>query len=305
MRPKVLETRCGKSLWICRWSGYLALILMIGCSPSKPDQEVTPVDLDLTRDGQHTSGDWTYDYSITNPGTRSEGYHGTLSHNQIEVPDPIHINDYYETPWGRLYWLGQPPVLFGAHGWMPKPLVREPVRQALIDPAIVHSERFMVHVKILAPEELATPDRLEQDSAVLKALEPFGVTQVHVQRNWFPVGADPITLHDTKRWGMFTVCRADLNQRAAPTLEFSCTGDFTVDTLPKPVVLSELMAAPEFPARPSSLSLSPQIDTLQPIKCTLKSFVGEPLILYVMCRIEDQGPRGPWKSPARRVYESN
>ena len=304
MYSHTLEISRKKSLWICRWAGYLVLMLIIGCSSSKPNQETTSADPDLIRDGRYTSDAWTYDYSITNPGTRSEGYHGSLSYNQIKLPDPMHINDFYETPWGRLYWLGKPPVLFGAHGWMSKPMAREPIGQALIDPAIVHSERFMVHIKILAPEELATPDRLEQDPAVLKALEPFDLTEAHVQRNWFPVGADPITLHDTKRWGMFTVCRADLNQRLAPTLEFSCTSDFTVDTSPKPALLTELMAAPEFPAKPSHLSLSPQIDTLQPIKCMLSPVIGDPLVLYLICRIQDQGPKPPWKVPGIRMWET-
>lgn len=166
------------------------------------------------------------------------------------------------------------------------------------------SERFLVHLKILASEELATPDRLEQDPRVLEALKPFGLSQAHVQRNWFPVGSDPITLHDTKRWGPLTVCRADLNQRLTPTLEFTCTSDLTTDTSPRSVSLAELMAVPEFPARPSSVSLCPQVDTLQPIQCTLSPVIGDPLVLYVVCRIKDQGPTPPWKSPSIRVWQS-
>ncbi|MBN2314004.1 MAG: hypothetical protein JXM79_08745 [Sedimentisphaerales bacterium] len=311
MHSQMLENNRGKSLRICRWVGYFVLILIAGCSPSEPNQETTStnldttsIDLDLTREGQHTSGAWTYDYSITAPGTRSEGYHGNLSYNQNELPNPMHINDFYETPWGRLYWVGKPVVLFGAHGWMPNPLAREPVGQALINPAIVHSERFMVHLKVVAPEELYTPDRLEKDPNVLAALKRFGLTEAHVQYDWFTIGSDPITLHDTKRWGTFKVCRSDRHELPAPSLEFTCTTELTVDTAPRSASLMELMAAPEFPDKPSRVSLSPQADTLQPIKCTLTSFVGEPLILYVICRIEDQGPKPPWKVPGIRVWET-
>lgn len=290
---------------ILRWAGYLVLLAIVaGCASPEPTPDPIAEKLNLSHEGQHTSGDWTYAYSITSAGTRSEGYHGTLSYRQTELPAPLHVNDYYETPWGPLYWVGEPVVAFGAHGWMPTPLAREPIGQALIDPAIAHSERFMVHLKIVTSEPLYTPDRMEQDPAVLAALKPFGLSEVHTQVDWFPVGSDPITLHDTKRWGTLKVCRSDLHERPAPTLEFTCTTDLTVDTSPKPVTLAELMPAPEFLGKPSRISLSPQVDTLQPIQCTLSPIVGDPLVLYLVCRIEDQGPTPPWTVPAIRVWEA-
>jgi len=304
MRSRTSHTRRGSTLRIYPWLTYLTLLTLVtGCLQHRQVQDCDTQELDLSQDGQHNSGAWTYTYSIGSAGTRSEGYYGALSYKQIELPAPIHINDYYETPWGRLYWVGQPVVLFGAHGWMPTPLAREPIGHALIDPAIARSERFLVHLKVVAPESLYTPDRLEKDANILAALKPFGLTEAHIQYDWFPIGSDPVTLHDTKRWGTFKVCRADLHERPTPTLEFTCTTDLTVDESPRPTSLMELMAAPEFPDKPSQVSLSPQAETLQPIKCTLTSFVGEPLILYVVCRIEDQGPKGPWKSPSTRVYE--
>ncbi|MBN1361786.1 MAG: hypothetical protein JW993_14415 [Sedimentisphaerales bacterium] len=280
------------------WAGYLAFLVSVaGCFQSREAEEPVAPPLDLSRSGEHTSGAWTYVYSISSPGTRSEGYHGELSYHQAKVPVPLHINDYYETPWGQFYWVGDPVVLFGAHGWMREPLAREPVGQALIDPAIVHSERFLVEIKVVTPEELATPDRLEHDPNVLAALKPFGLSEVHVQSNWFPIRSDPIRLHDTKRWGTLTICRADANRTWAPRLEFACTGNLTVGAAPKPVSLSEIMAVDEFPARPSPVVLSPQVEVLQPIQCKLSPVVGDPLVLYVVCRIRDQGPTPPWKSP--------
>ncbi len=304
MYPCALPSNRRGILRILRGAGYLALLTLVaGCASSPRPEGTAATGLDLTQSGQHTSGAWTYIYSITNPGSRSEGYHGVLSYRQIELPAPGRINDFYETPWGRVYWVGKPVVLFGVHGWMPAPLARERMGQALIDPALVHSERFLVHLKMVAPEELATPDRLEQDSKVLAALKPFGLTQAHVQRNWFPVGSDPITLHDTKRWGTFTVCRADTYESHAPTLEFTCTSDLTVDTSPKSASLAEVMAAPAFLARPHNISLCPQADTLQPIRCALSPVIGDPLVLYLVCRIEDQGPKPPWKSPGIKYRE--
>ncbi len=314
MYSQLSKNRRERTVWIRLCATCLAILtLATGCFQSTATEDTVTQgtvtehaavkELDLSQDGKYTSGDWTYSYSISNAGTRSEGYHGVLSYKQIEVPTPMHINDYYETPWGKLYWVGQPVVLFGSHGWMPKPLTREPTGQTLIDPAIAHSERFQVQLKVLTPEALYTPDRMEKDPNVLTALKPFGVTEAHLQYGWFPLGSDPIRLHDTKRWGMLTVCRADSNQRLSPTLEFTCTNELAVETTPKPVLLMEHMAAPEFPDKPSWVSLSPQIDVLQPIKCTLRSFVGDPLILYVVCRIEDQGTTEPWKSPGSLMFE--
>jgi hypothetical protein len=93
------------------------------------------VAIDLTRDGVYTSDPWEYRYSISNRGSRSEGYHGRLLFEENPPPEPGAVNDYYETPWGRMYWVGQPFVAFGAHGWMPKPLVRAKIGRLLNPPA--------------------------------------------------------------------------------------------------------------------------------------------------------------------------
>ncbi len=289
---------------ILRWTAYLVLLAVLaGCASPERTRAPLVEELDLSHEGPHTSGDWTYVYSIAGAGTRSEGYHGTLSYKQTELTAPLHVNDYYETPWGPLYWVGDPTVPFGAHGWMPRPLTREPIRRALIDPAIARSARFLVQLKVVTSEPLYTPDRIEQDPAVLEALKPFGLSEVHTQTDWFPVGSDPITLHDTKRWGTLKVCRSDLQENPAPTLEFTCTTDLSLETSPKPTTLAELMSAPALLDKPDRISLCPQVDTLQPIQCTLSPIVGDPLVLYIVCRIEDQGPTPPWTVPATRVWE--
>jgi hypothetical protein len=87
------------------------------------------------KEGRNQVGPWGYEYSIAAKGTRSEGSYGKLFYNEQELATPAHINDYFETPWGRMYWVGFPPVIFGSHGWMTNPLTREPVGQALADPS--------------------------------------------------------------------------------------------------------------------------------------------------------------------------
>lgn len=71
---------------------------------------------------------------ICRQGSRSEGYRGKLLFDGAPVPEPAHINDYYQTPWGPVCWVGQPIVLFGGHGWMTQSLVREKMGQALPEP---------------------------------------------------------------------------------------------------------------------------------------------------------------------------
>jgi predicted secreted protein len=36
------------------------------------------------------------------------------------------VNDYYQTPWGALYWSDWPAVREGLHGWLPGPVAQGP-----------------------------------------------------------------------------------------------------------------------------------------------------------------------------------
>jgi hypothetical protein len=291
--PEYCQAKPSRSL---HWIVCLAFLTPVGCSQQPGHtQEAAPAALDLSKNGQHSSGAWTYVYSISNPGSRSEGYHGVLLHSQTELPAPVNINDFHESPWGRLYWVGKPDVLFGAHGWMPKTLAREPVGQAMIDPAIVSHQRFVVWVKVLTEDGLATPDSLEQDPAVLEVLQAFGLPQGHVQENWFQIGQNLITLHDSKRWGTLTLRRADPNQSLIPALAFQSRNSLTVGTSPRPSSLDDIAAMLEpsamledHAARSKIVPLSPQIETLQPLQCKLSSSMGSDLVLYLVCHIQDK-----------------
>ena len=91
-----------------------------------PPDPVTPAKLkpiNPARAGIYTSGKWRYQMQITSPGTRSEGRWGWLSYDDQKLPRG-EINDYYDTPWGPMYWVDVPTTAWGVHGWMPVPLAQ-------------------------------------------------------------------------------------------------------------------------------------------------------------------------------------
>ena len=61
---------------------------------------------DVSKEGVYQSGLWRYEASVSNRGSKSEGYHGTLLYNGDILPEPAAVNDYYQTPWGPMYWVG-------------------------------------------------------------------------------------------------------------------------------------------------------------------------------------------------------
>jgi hypothetical protein len=98
----------------------LAMAFAAGCNSPESTAPQVPVEAAI-EEGTQQIGPWQYEYVVGAKGTRSEGYYGKLYYQGQEVPVPDSINRYYETPWGRLYWVGAPAVLWGDHGWMPRP----------------------------------------------------------------------------------------------------------------------------------------------------------------------------------------
>ena len=82
------------------------------------------------------SGRWEYRLKVTHPGTKSEGAWGTLSYDGKKVPDGTTVNDFYRTPWGKIYWVGMPASEWGRHGWM-----LEPVRGRELTPPVAKKLR--------------------------------------------------------------------------------------------------------------------------------------------------------------------
>ncbi len=60
---------------------------------------------------------------IVSPETRSEGRWGWLTYDGQKLPRGG-VNDYYNTPWGPIYWVDVPTTAWGYHGWMPVPLAQ-------------------------------------------------------------------------------------------------------------------------------------------------------------------------------------
>jgi len=255
------------------------------------DSQTTAVELDLSGDGTHRSEPWVYEYSIHQKGTRSEGYHGRLLFDSREVPEPANLNDYYKTPWGRMYWVGRPVVLFGGHGWMPRRLPSRPEGQALADPSTLVGRIFHVEVKVLAAEELGTPDRIEKDPQVLAALKDFGLTEAHVQGNWFALTQTWVTLHDTKRWGHLEMHRAEPDPNRPLALEFRSTSGFEVTTSARLNSLEGLLSPMGNRAQSQFVALPPQTGALRVIKCSLAPIVGDGLDLFLVCRVGESKPR--------------
>jgi hypothetical protein len=91
--------------------------------------------IDITRGGTHTAGRWEYRYAISNEETRSEGYAGDLTYDGKPLPEPAAVNDHVRTPWGVMYWTGNPVVPFGAHRWMLRPRPSQPMGRLLPAPS--------------------------------------------------------------------------------------------------------------------------------------------------------------------------
>lgn len=107
---------------VVTFSAYLILWLAAGCLPAASadlDTHSPTAGIQQDRNGTYTADKWTYTYTITNPGTRSEGAMGQLFYAGRLLPLPDHPGDYYDTPLGRFYHVGMPVVPWGDHGWMP------------------------------------------------------------------------------------------------------------------------------------------------------------------------------------------
>ncbi|MGA2254842.1 MAG: protease inhibitor I42 family protein [Thermoguttaceae bacterium] len=90
-----------------------------------PDPAAQPAHKPINPDraGTYTAGKWHYQMQITGPGTRNEGRWGWLTYDGQKLPRG-EVNDYYNTPWGPLYWVDVPTTAWGVHGWMPVPLAQ-------------------------------------------------------------------------------------------------------------------------------------------------------------------------------------
>ena len=160
--------------------------------------------IDTTKDGTYTAGRWEYRYAIGNAGTRSEGYYGKLLFEGKPLPEPAALNDFYQTPWGAIYWVGDPSVIFGVHGWMPQPRPSERVGKLLAQPrpnAFVEGA-LAVSVKVIETDCPPAPGATPIEPWIAEELNKLGVEKPVVSRDWSPLGADFLTLSDSKYFGL-------------------------------------------------------------------------------------------------------
>jgi hypothetical protein len=183
-------------------SCIVALILACGgCGqtaqpgPSAPN---TPAKLDLSHDGVFKSGQWEYRFAITNPGTKSQGAVGRLFYDGTEVPF-ANLNDYYDTPWEPMCWVGEASVPWGTDGWMPRPegrsAIGKPLGNSVAAPGVI------VYAKVIIDGTMASNDKPEQEAWVLGELQRLGVKEPRTQGDWFRLSDTPVTIHDTKLYG--------------------------------------------------------------------------------------------------------
>ncbi len=91
--------------------------------PPDPVAAVKLKPINPAKAGVYTAGKWHYQMQILSPGTRSEGRWGWLTYDGQKLPRGA-VNDYYNTPWGPMYWVDVPTSAWGLHGWMPVPLAQ-------------------------------------------------------------------------------------------------------------------------------------------------------------------------------------
>ena len=85
--------------------------------------------------GTYKSGKWKYRYERTGRSRRDLAYWGTLYFSGKEVGEAGSINDHYQTPWGKLYWMGRE-GWWGWHGWNPNPHYGMPMGRLLPRPGL-------------------------------------------------------------------------------------------------------------------------------------------------------------------------
>lgn len=155
---------------------------------------------DISKPGTYTSGPWKYCLKITLPGSKSEGLRGELFYDGKPVNEPGR-GDYYHTPWGDVQWVGDSPMLWGAHGWMLR-RGQDAGGRRLAEPWIEAGGPLVMAMLLQEMERPQAKATLEP--WVQKELEQQGVKAVRVQRDWFPLSDQAVTLHDTKLFGTLT-----------------------------------------------------------------------------------------------------
>jgi predicted secreted protein len=178
------------------------------------------------------------------------------------------------------------PIPWGDHGWVPRARLREPAGQVLTVPAV--GGKLLVYAEVLTPATLATPDRLECTAWVVVNLKKFGVLKGHVQQDWLRLGKEPVTIHDTKRWGTAQMRLADTSPDKPLAVEMVGRG---VLSLTPPEGTPAAANRPGIrPKTTQTVELPREAGASRVVKYTLQGLpFDETLDLYLALRVESLG----------------
>jgi len=121
------------------WCGVLVvaagLSVRLAAAAERPGENRSKVAAPSTTFEFHK---WQYKFTINAYGTRSQGEMGRLSYEERELNsetlDELHVNDYFNTPWGPLYWHGKRKHAWDSDGWLSRPLRNKPAGKRLPPP---------------------------------------------------------------------------------------------------------------------------------------------------------------------------
>lgn len=165
-----------------------------------PHGAPAPSKVDIDSPGTYCSGPWEYRLKVTCPGTKSQGTRGELYFGGKPVEEPA-PGDYYRTPWGEIEWVGNPIVLWGAHGWFRRTSGKHGGRA--LDEPWIEAGGPAVLAMVLVETEAPTPgERI--DPWIAEELRKQSAKGFRVVRRWFSLGDQAVTIHDTKRYGTLT-----------------------------------------------------------------------------------------------------
>lgn len=168
-------------------------------APASAPARIAPK-VDIGEPGTYRSGLWEYKLLVTSPGSKSEGLLGKLLFGGKPVPAPV-TGDYYRTPWGEVQWVGEPGVQWGEHGWFVRRAGAKGGRE-LAEPWI---EAGGPVVMALVLQEAAEAPKGEVVLPWVKGeMEKLGVKSFKIERDWFSLNDQAVTIEDTKLVGTLT-----------------------------------------------------------------------------------------------------
>ena len=260
------------------FASIATVAVAVACAGTRPALAAPPVErpradpLDLTTTAEYISGRWEYRFTVTAPGSKSEGYRGELFFDGKPVEEPSE-GDFYRTPWGDVSWRGDPVTPAGEHGWMPRDKGVTSGR-AIVEPWRASGAPIvMMMVLVPGPKQ----PRVAVDRWIETELSKLGAKELKVQREWFPLTDQAFVLHDTKIYGTLTARQAQPRDEAS---------------------LAILLDGSDS----SRIELARRDGATQLVRHTMRSNL-ESLDLYLALRVERAAPA--WPRPLDIGPESN